>query len=204
MGGVSGNVYHVKAIFYPDAQLRGVRAFLILRDLEEIGGRPRDKAREINYRRRLRDVDELEFKVVTKASPEEIKKLVSRHPEIKDVIVTLLAEGAPEPAKTEEETETVEGQPSENEGITLRIFLEKDAPLKGIRSFLVLQEIEKRTKVLSTNPARSDIQNGDIIDGHYFEVTIAPGADIEEIKEAVLKHPDVADVEVVEPGTRPP
>lgn len=34
---VSGNVYHVKAIFYPDAQLRGVRAFLILRDLEEIG-----------------------------------------------------------------------------------------------------------------------------------------------------------------------
>ncbi|WP_367884976.1 hypothetical protein [Thermococcus sp. JCM 11816] len=87
----------------------------------------------------------------------------------------------------------------------MRILLEKDAPLKGIRSFLVLQEIEKRAKVLSTHPSRLDIQNGgDLIDGHYFEVTLAPDANLDEIKEAVLKHPDVAGVEVVEPGSKPP
>lgn len=118
--------------------------------------------------------------------------------------MTLLEEGTPKPVKTEEGTKTAEEQPSEGGGITLRILLEKDAPLKGIRSFLVLQEIEKRAKVLSTNPSRLDIQNGDLIDGHYFEVTLAPDANLDEIKEAVLKHPDVAGVEVVEPGSKPP
>lgn len=201
---VSGNVYHVKAIFYPDAQLRGVRAFLILRDLEEIGEVLETKPERSIIEDGSADVDELEFKVATKASPEEIKKLVGRHPEIKDVIVTLLEEGTPKPVKTEEGTKTAEEQPSEGGGITLRILLEKDAPLKGIRSFLVLQEIEKRAKVLSTNPSRLDIQNGDLIDGHYFEVTLAPDANLDEIKEAVLKHPDVAGVEVVEPGSKPP
>lgn len=199
---VFGNVYYVKVIFYLDVQLRGVRVFLIFCDLEEIGEVFEIKLERLIIEDGFVDVDELEFKVVIKVFFEEIKKFVGRYFEIKDVIVMFLEEGILKFVKIEEGIKIVEEQFFEGGGIILRIFLEKDVFLKGIRSFLVFQEIEKRVKVFLINLFRFDIQNGDFIDGYYFEVMFVFDVNLDEIKEVVLKYLDVVGVEVVEFGLK--
>ncbi len=182
-----GKKYHIKVIFHQDAQLRGIRAFLILNDLEEMGDviwtKPDRKIIEDGSAEEY----ELEFKVVSDFPAEEIKKVISRHPDVKEVIVT--PEGA----------ETLKREEPEG-AIRLRVNLQKDAPLKGVRSFLILQDLRKCGDVIEVTPSETALQNGELIDGYYFEVSIVPKKPVEEIKELILKHPDVESVSIVEPG----
>lgn len=178
-----GREYLVKVIFHPDAQLKGVRAFLILNDLEEIGDVLETKPDRKIIEDGSAEENELEFRVRTEFPPEEIKKTVTRHPEVKEAVITPVGSGG------EESAEAVGG-----EKVTIRVVLQKDAPLKGIRSFLILQDLQNMGKVLETNPSPDAIQNGELIDGHYFEVVMVPSKPIEEIKGAILKHPDVESV----------
>ncbi|ASJ02873.1 chemotaxis protein CheA [Thermococcus profundus] len=184
-----GNEYLIKVIFHPDAQLKGVRAFLILNDLEERGDVLETKPDRKIIEDGSAEENELEFRVRTEFSPEEIEKVITRHPEVKEVVITPIGGGSAE--------ERAEEAPSEAPGggkVKIKVILQKDAPLKGIRSFLILQDLQGMGKVIETNPSRDAIQNGELIDGTYFEVVMIPQKSIDEIKAAVLKHPDVEDV----------
>lgn len=174
--------YRIRVYFHKDAQLRGVRAFLILSDLEELGEiietRP---SREIIEDGKA-DVDVLEFLIATEESPEKIKNVIIRHPEVERVEI----EEYRPPAKQEGKTYTV------------TVYLQKDAPLKGVRSYLILQDLQKLGNITKTMPDVMAIQNGNIIDGYYFKVLIASSASPEDIINIVRKHPDVEDVKVEE------
>ena len=183
----AGREYHVRVIFHPDAQLKGVRAFLILNDLEERGSVTWTKPDRKVIEDGSAEENELEFKVITDFPPEELKKVISRHPEVKEVIITPGGAEAPK-------------QEKQGGAIRLRINLQKDAPLKGIRSFLILQDLKKCGNVTEVTPPETELQNGELIDGYYFEVSIVPTKPVEEIKELILKHPDVESVSVVGPG----
>ncbi|WP_010477552.1 chemotaxis protein CheW [Thermococcus zilligii] len=185
--GEEGKEYLVKVVFHPDAQLRGVRAFLILSDLEEMGNVLETKPDRKVIEDGSADESELEFRIRTKVPPEEIKKIVTRHPEVKEAIVTPLGEETGKRAET--------AGPGK---VTIRVVLQKEAPLKGIRSFLILQDLQKMGNVLETNPSPDAIQNGELIEGQYFEVVMVPSKPMGEIKAAILKHPDVESVAVGE------
>jgi len=93
---VRGNKYHIKVLFQDDAQLKNVRAFLILTDLEEIGEifdtvPERGIIEEGNF-----TGNSLEFTVITPLSPEEIKEKITRHPEVREVIVENVKENVQE------------------------------------------------------------------------------------------------------------
>jgi len=181
-GAPSENEYYIKVIFHPDAQMKGVRAFLILSDLEERG-----EVTWTNPQRELieegeANVDELEFRIRTDFPPDELKKVISRHPEVKEVIVKPAGE--------------VQGGGSERaeEGVVIRVILNKDAPMKNVRSYLILQDLQSMGRIIKTEPSREAIQNGELIEGRYFEVTLVPSKPLEEIRERILKHPDVEGV----------
>jgi len=193
----AGNRYLVKVYFQKDAPLRGVRAFLILSDLEELG-----VVIETNPERKViedgkADVDVLEFVIETDEDPEKIKTVVSRHPEVEKVEVQTL--GGETVASGE--GAKVEGGEKKYEVI---VYLQKDAPLKGVRSYLVLQDLQKVGLVEKTEPNAIDIQNGELIDGYYFKVILKTNLSKEDIVKIVTKHPDVESVDVREAGEGAP
>ncbi|NJE61481.1 chemotaxis protein CheA [Thermococcus sp. 21S7] len=174
-------VYRVLAKFHKDAQLRGVRAFLILSDLEELGEVLETKPDRKTIEEGKADVDVLEFVVATPEDPERIKTVVSRHPEIKEVVV--------------ESGEIKPPEEGENE-YTVTVYLQKDAPLKGVRSFLIIQDLQKIGTLKKTTPDVDSIQNGELIDGYYFQAVIATNVSPEDIVKLIQKHPDVEGVDV--------
>jgi len=182
-------VYRLKVYFYKDAQLRGVRAFLILSDLDELGEILDTKPERKVIEDGKADVDVLEFIIATEESSEKLKEVVTRHPEVEKAEVE---EYSPEPPKVEEK-----GEESDEVNVyTVTVYLQKDAPLKGVRSYLVLQDLEKLGMVKRTLPEVSGIQNGDLIDGYYFKVLLKTGVSPGDIEKVVRKHPDVENVRV--------
>ena len=190
-------VYRLKVYFYKDAQLRGVRAFLILSDLEELGEILDTKPERKVIEDGKADVDVLEFIIATEESPEKLKEVVTRHPEVEKAEVE---EYSPEPLKVEEKGEKG-AESGEGNVYTVTVYLQKDAPLKGVRSYLVLQDLEKLGTVRKTLPGVAAIQNGDLIDGYYFKVLLEANVSPEDIEKVVRKHPDVENVKV-EKGDR--
>jgi len=187
------NRYLVRVYFQKDAPLRGVRAFLILSDLEELG-----TVVETNPERKIiedgkADVDVLEFVVETEEDPERVKTVVSRHPEVEKVEVQTLG------GKTVASGEGGQAEGREK-GYEVIVYLQKDAPLKGVRSYLVLQDLQKVGTVEKTEPNSIDIQNGELLDGYYFKVTLRTNLSREDIVKIVMKHPDVENVDVREVG----
>ncbi len=184
-------VYRLKVYFYKDAQLRGVRAFLILSDLDELGEILDTKPERKVIEDGKADVDVLEFIIATEESPEKLKEVVTRHPEVEKAEVE---EYSPEPLKVEE------GEKGAESGVgnvyTVTVYLQKDAPLKGVRSYLVLQDLEKLGTVRRTLPGVAAIQNGDLIDGYYFKALLETNVSPEDIEKIVRKHPDVENVKV--------
>ncbi len=188
---LSGNRYLVRIYFQKDAPLRGVRAFLILSDLEEIGTVVKTNPERKIIEDGKADVDVLEFVVETEEDPERVKTIVSRHPEVEKVEVQTLG------------GETVaSGEGGQAEGVEKEyeviVYLQKDAPLKGVRSYLVLQDLQKVGTVEKTEPNAIDIQNGELLDGYYFKVTLRTNLSREDIVKIVMKHPDVESVDVRE------
>ncbi|KUH32106.1 histidine kinase [Thermococcus celericrescens] len=181
-GSIPGRVYRVRVYFHKDAQLRGIRGFLILSDLEGIGEVLETTPDRSVIEDGKADVDVLEFVIATEESPEKIKTIVTRHPEVDDAEVEVQGQAAGEGAKT----------------YTVTVYVQKDAPLKGVRSYLVLQDLQKIGDVQRTIPDPIAIQNGELIDGRYFRVLLVSNVSQEEISKAVLKHPDVQDVEITE------
>ncbi|QDA31884.1 chemotaxis protein CheA [Thermococcus indicus] len=177
---VPGKKYVVRVRFHKDAQLRGVRAFLILSDLEDIGEVIKTNPDRSIIEDGKADVDVLEFVVATDEDPEKIKTLVTRHPEVEDAEI--------EELKQEEGVKTY----------TVTVYMQKDAPLKGVRSYLVLQDLQKMGDVIKTVPDRVSIQNGELTDGYYFGVLLTSSLSPEDIKKVILKHPDVQDADVQE------
>ncbi|WP_297062068.1 chemotaxis protein CheA [Thermococcus sp.] len=187
----TGNRYLVKVYFQKDAPLRGVRAFLILSDLDELGN-----VIETNPERKIiedgkADVDILEFVIETDEDPERIKTVVSRHPEVEKVEVQTLGG---------ETVTSGEGAPSEGgeRKYEVTVYLQKDAPLKGVRSYLVLQDLQKVGIIEKTEPNAIDIQNGELIDGYYFKVILRTSLKKEDIVKIITKHPDVENADVRE------
>ena len=184
-------VYRLKVYFYKDAQLRGVRAFLILSDLDELGEILDTKPERKVIEDGKADVDVLEFIIATEESPEKLKEVVTRHPEVEKAEVE---EYSPEPLKVEEGGKGAES--GEGNVYTVTVYLQKDAPLKGVRSYLVLQDLEKLGTVRRTLPGVAAIQNGDLIDGYYFKALLETNVSPEDIEKIVRKHPDVENVKV--------
>lgn len=193
----AGNRYLVKVYFEKGAPLRGVRAFLILSDLEELG-----IVLETNPERKIiedgkADVDVLEFVIETEEDPEKIKTVVSRHPEVEKVEIQTLG------GKTVASGEGEKGEGGEKR-YEVTVYLQKDAPLKGVRSYLVLQDLQKVGIIEKTEPNEIEIQNGELIDGYYFRVILRTNLKKEDIAKIVTKHPDVESADVREIGEEAP
>ena len=192
----TGNRYLVKVYFQKDAPLRGVRAFLILSDLDELGN-----VIETNPERKIiedgkADVDVLEFVIETDEDPERIKTVVSRHPEVEKVEIQTLGG---ETLASGEGTQSESGE----KRYEVIVYLQKDAPLKGVRSYLVLQDLQKVGFIEKTEPNEIDIQNGELLEGYYFRVILRTNLKKEDIVKIITKHPDVenADVREIEGAT---
>ncbi|AEC52050.1 histidine kinase (cheA) [Pyrococcus sp. NA2] len=174
-----GNIYHIKVYFQKDAPLKGVRAFLILSDLEERGEvfwtNPEREAIENGNV----DADVVEFKVKTDVPKEELERVIKRHPEVENVEIS------------EEERKAGEKE------YKIRVYFQADAPLKGPRSFLILKDLEGIGEIVQTNPSRGEIEDGRLIEDKYFEVVLRTSESPERIKELIRKHPDVANFEVI-------
>jgi len=174
--------YLVRVYFQKDAPLRGVRAFLILSDLEEIGEVLETKPERELIEEGKADVDVVEFILKTEEPPERIREIVSRHPEVERVEVQPLGG---------------KGTPGGRNVYEVTVCLEENAPMKGVRAYLILQDLEKIGRVLSTEPKREEIEGGNLLDGKCFRVRIEAD-DPKRIEETVKKHPDVESVKVTE------
>ncbi|WP_457753498.1 chemotaxis protein CheW [Thermococcus sp.] len=187
---VSENRYLIKVHFSKDSQLKGVRAFLILSDLEEIGEViSTTPAREIIEEGNANQ-DVVEYIVLTDRAPEELEKIVKRHPEVESV--EILPQGS-----TVGEEKKVEG-PKGEKIYTVKVYLQKDAPLKGVRAFLITQDLMKIGIIGETRPSLMDIENGNLINDTFFEVLIQTDKSKGDIEELIKKHPDVEKFEVIE------
>ncbi|WP_056934007.1 chemotaxis protein CheW [Thermococcus barophilus] len=179
---IEGERYHIKVYFSKDAQLKGVRAFLILSDLEEIG----EILETVPERKVIEDgnvtQDVIEFTVITDKPPEELERLVKRHPEVEKVEI--------------EKVETA--KESAGRIYTIRVYLQKDAPLKGVRSYLIVQDLMKVGIIGDTRPSLMDIENGNLIEGSFFEVLLQTDRKKEELEALIKKHPDVEKFEILE------
>ena len=184
----NGNIYNIKVIFHEDAQLKNVRAFLILTDLEEIG----EVSNTLPERTIIEDGnftgDSLNFTVITSLPPEEIKKKIMRHPEVKEIVVENIEK---------EESENKDSGSNINK-YTIKITVEKDTPLKGVRSFLVIQDLEKIGIIEKIVPEMNKIEKEELIDGKYFAVLLQTREEKERIKQLILKHPNIENVEIFE------
>jgi len=184
----NGNIYNIKVIFHEDAQLKNVRAFLILTDLEEIG----EVSNTLPERTIIEDGnftgDSLNFTVITSLPPEEIKKKIMRHPEVKEIVVENIEK---------EESENKDSGSNINK-YTIKITVGKDTPLKGVRSFLVVQDLEKIGIIEKIVPEMNKIEKEELIDGKYFAVLLQTREEKERIKQLILKHPNIENVEIFE------
>ena len=184
----NGNIYNIKVIFHEDAQLKNVRAFLILTDLEEIG----EISNTLPERTIIEDGnftgDSLNFTVITPLPPEEIKKKIMRHPEVKEIVVENIKK---------EESENKDSGSNINK-YTIKITVGKDTPLKGVRSFLVVQDLEKIGIIEKIVPEMNKIEKEELIDGKYFTVLLQTKEEKERIKQLILKHPNIENVEIFE------
>ena len=184
----NGNIYNIKVIFHEDAQLKNVRAFLILTDLEEIG----EVSNTLPERTIIEDGnftgDSLNFTVITSLPPEEIKKKIMRHPEVKEIVVENIEK---------EESENKDSGSNINK-YTIKITVGKDTPLKGVRSFLVVQDLEKIGAIEKIVPEMNKIEKEELIDGKYFAVLLQTREEKGRIKQLILKHPNIENVEIFE------
>ena len=79
----------------------------------------------------------------------------------------------------------------------MRIWLQPETPLRGVRAFLIVQALATLGEVVSTAPSIADLQNEDF--DNEFSVRLAtsqPAAEIERVARAVG---DVFDIQVGEP-----
>jgi two-component system chemotaxis sensor kinase CheA len=82
-------------------------------------------------------------------------------------------------------------------GELVRIWLQPETPLRGVRAFLIVQALATLGEVVSTAPSIADLQNEDF--DNEFSVRLAtsqPAAEIERVARAVG---DVFDIQVGEP-----
>src|SRR5262249_34773560 len=88
-------------------------------------------------------------------------------------------------------------QPSQGAGELVRIWLQPETPLRGVRAFLIVQAMATIGEVISTAPAIADLQNEDFDNEFSVRlVTSQPAAEIERVARGVG---DVFDVQIGEP-----
>lgn len=167
--------YSVKVFFDRNNTMRGVRAFLILSDLEEIG----EVIETIPERKKLEEGnledDSAEYILLSHETPEKIASMIEKHPEVLGVKINEALEAGVK---------------------RIEIYLQKEAPLKEARSFLILQDLEGIGEIVDIKPKKSEIEAGKLIDGNRFIVYLKTQEDEETIKETITKHPDVEKVEI--------
>ncbi len=167
--------YSVKVFFDKNNTMRGVRAFLILSDLEEIG----EVIETIPERKKIEEGklegDSVEYIVLSHKTPDEIKSMIKKHPEVLGVKINEALEAGVK---------------------RIEIYLQKEAPLKEARSFLIMQDLERIGEIVDIKPKKSEIEAGKLIDGNRFIVYLKTQEDEETIKEIITKHPDVEKVEL--------
>jgi two-component system, chemotaxis family, sensor kinase CheA len=103
----------------------------------------------------------------------------------------LTAESAAVTARAAESSSTPAGN-----GELVRIWLQPDTPLRGVRAFLVLKALASIGEVASTVPAEADLQNGEF-DGE-FSLRIVSERPASEIEQVIRGVGDVLDVQVGE------
>lgn len=74
----------------------------------------------------------------------------------------------------------------------IEVLLMKDCVMKSIRVLLVIQAIEKKSKIIKCTPSREDLNNEKF--GRSFVITIIHSDDIEEIKDSVMSIAEVMKV----------
>jgi two-component system, chemotaxis family, sensor kinase CheA len=114
-----------------------------------------------------------------------------------DLIMALRALSAAPNARRSAETNAVTSPAPDGSGELVRIWLQADTPLRGVRAFLILKALGALGDVVSTTPAEADLQDGDF-DGE-FAVRLATSRPAAEIEHAVRGVGDVLDVQVGEP-----
>lgn len=77
----------------------------------------------------------------------------------------------------------------------LKVYIEKECPMKGIRAFMVLMSIEECSEIIALTPSREQIEDGEF--DPYFSIVINSNEDPQNIKDRIGLVSDVEKVELI-------
>ncbi|AIF69315.1 hypothetical protein PAP_04520 [Palaeococcus pacificus DY20341] len=175
--------YRVRVFFDKNNSMRGVRAFLILTDLGEIGEILKTVPERSEIEEGKLEGDLAEYEILTDKPVEDVEALIRRHPEIIDIKIDTLSEN--------EEKEEQKGAKR------VEIYLQRDAPLKSARIFLILEDLTKIGEISNLNSLKRKLETEEF-DEEKITLFINTHESEEKIKELIMKHPYVEEVKLEE------
>ena len=155
--------YKITAKVADECTMKDVRAMIVLQNLEDVG-------KIISSKPTAQEIDDgifesvLEVTIESDSGEDALKSAAS---------VTDIAEVTVVP---------IGGGNSSSPIYTIKLKIASDCSMKDVRAMLVLQNLEKCGSILSSNPNREQIDNGEITD--TLEVVISSDKTEEELRKA--------------------
>lgn len=155
--------YKITARVADECTMKDVRAMIVLQNLEDVGT-------IISSKPTAQELDEgifesvLEVTVESDSGEDALKSAAS---------LTDIAEVTVEPIGAGNSTSPI---------YTIKLKIASDCSMKDVRAMLVLQNLEKCGSILSSNPNREQIDNGEITD--TLEIVISSDKNEEELRKA--------------------
>ena len=196
-------LYHLKAKVDDECPLKSARLSMILTRIKNIGEILLSKPSEGELKEQ--SFEELEVMFLSDKSIEEIQKELETVPEIDYIAIS--------PVDIEFEEEVVEIEESQEEGATeedipdaykVVVTLDDECLLRAVRAYMVIKELQNIGEIVKTNPPIETIQDGGF-NGTKFTVymKLNEGNEIDDIRECVMKVPEIKDVQIFAPGKKP-
>jgi len=95
----------------------------------------------------------------------------------------------------DENVNTIENNIDRKCSYELKVYIEKECPMKGIRAFMVLMTIEESSGITALMPSREQIEDGEF--DLYFSIVINSSEDPQKIKDQIMLVSDVEKVELI-------
>lgn len=155
--------YKITARVADECTMKDVRAMIVLQNLEDVGT-------IISSKPTAQELDEgifesvLEVTIESDSGEDALKSAAS---------LTDIAEVTVEPIGAGNSTSPI---------YTIKLKIASDCSMKDVRAMLVLQNLEKCGSILSSNPNREQIDNGEITD--TLEIVISSDKNEEELRKA--------------------
>ncbi|XRO77670.1 chemotaxis protein CheW [Methanocaldococcus sp. 10A] len=194
-------LYHLKAKVDDECLLKSARLSMILTRIKNIGEILLSKPTEGELKEQ--SFEELEVMFLSDKSIEEIQKELETVPEIDYIAIS--------PVDIEFEEEVVEIEESQEDtteedipdAYKVVVTLDDECLLRAVRAYMVIKELQNIGEIVKTIPPIETIQDGGF-NGTKFTVymKLNEGNEIDDIRECVMKVPEIKDVQIIAPGEK--